>query len=184
MSTKKNDAESVKKEISKKARFIFQLRQTYESHILNWTLYTSVFLTLLLFLSINISGQQQVFNSRVVEISKGMFSIAVSALGIILAAVAVTIVLYSRRNLHKMVFEEKIMAGLLFPYRYVSLLWTIVGLLSFFSGLVQFNISLSLRVILNCIYCFLIVYAVVYFMYIISEIVQHVITAAFVEYKD
>lgn len=184
MGSKKDDVEDIKKEISKKASFIFQLKQTYKSHILNWTLYTSAILTVLLFLSINESGQQQIFNSRVVEVSKGMFGIAVSALGIILAAVAVTIVLYSRRNLHKMVFEEEIMAGLLFPYRYVSVLWTIVGLLSFFASLVQFRIPLSLCVVFNCVYCFLIMYAVTYFMYVISEIVQHVITAAFVEDKD
>ncbi|KAF0365235.1 hypothetical protein GBP13_00810 [Pediococcus acidilactici] len=184
MSSKKSDVEDIKKEISEKASFIFQLKQTYKSHILNWTLYVSVFFTILLFFSISKFGQQQAFNSRVVDVSKGMFSISVSALGIILAAVAVTIVLYSRRNLHKMVFEKEIMAGLLFPYRYVSLLWTIVGLLSFFASLVQFNIALSLCVFLNCIYCFLIVYAVTYFLYVISEIVQHVITAAFVEDKD
>lgn len=180
-----NDRTSdIKKNISEKSNFFFQLRQSGRQHICNWTLYLSLIIAVLLGFVIELTKGQKVFNQHVVTISSDMIGTAISALGIILAAVAVTVVLYSRRSLHSMVEDKSIMSGLLFPYRYIAFLWAMIGILSFLGQLVEINLSLFVCTIINWMYCFLIMYAIIYFMYIISEVVQHVITSAYVEKFD
>lgn len=177
-----NHIESTKQKIPQESSFWFQFKLKWKDHITNWTLYCSlaiIFLTF--FVTLNDKGN---FNNTVHAFSSSMISIAISALCAIIAAVTITVVLYSRGSLHKMVEYDSIMAGLIFPYRFGGSLWAIITVISIFSKFVSFNIGEYWSYIFNLIYLLLVYDAVLYLIYIISEINQHLIESAIFETDD
>ncbi len=83
-----------------------------------------------------------------------------------------------------MVSHYSIMAGLIFPYRFGSGLWVTIALISIFSQTVQFQIDQFTSYVLNLCYLFVIYESVLYLIYIISEINQHLIESSIFETDD
>ncbi|MBS1004950.1 hypothetical protein JK163_01265 [Levilactobacillus brevis] len=152
--------------------------------VLNWSLYTAIALTSLGVLLLSgyggVSKLHKVMSNRAVD----LFSCSIGAISMILAAIAIAVVIYNKKDLHLIVLGDRVSAeGFVFPYRYGATLWGILALVSFFSELLPETNNYSMFYSSNVLWLFLTIYCVCFTLYLIGEVIQHMLLSAMIEEK-
>lgn len=152
--------------------------------ILNWSLYVTAALTLSLVLILICTKKFGKVHAFLIAQSMTIFSCSVGALSMILAAIAVAVVIYNKRDLHIIVTTtDKAAEGFIFPYRYGASIWAILALVSFTSNLLPSTKWGSVYYITNVLWLFWTFYCIIFTLYLIGEIIQHMLLSAIVEEK-
>ncbi|MCI1912948.1 MAG: hypothetical protein LKJ06_07940 [Schleiferilactobacillus harbinensis] len=113
-----------------------------------------------------------------------LVSMSVGAIGVILAAIAILVVIFSRQGLARIVAaDEQTFEGFIFPYRLSATIWAILAVWSLFVPLLNNGLNISVKLAIAYVWLFLILYAMLYVLYLIGEIIQNILLSAEIESK-
>lgn len=180
------------KEIYKRSKLIHQIEVIPKRHIFNLSFYIPLVIVFIFLCSImNVFNHTKAIinEHKLVEItnflrnnSMNIFSIAITAISMIMAAIAIIIVLYERNDLHKIIIHDDVtFEGFIFPYKWGSILWATVALSSFSVNLFNVKLNSSFLLFLVCLFTFLLLYSSLYMIYLINEVIQHVMMASYID---
>lgn len=154
-----------------------------KKHFFNWSFYVSTLIAIIYYIYTygNIAAQKH-FISFMNENSMQYFSVGISAISMILAAFAITVVVYSKKDLHLIALHDKrTFEGFIFPYIWGAIVWAILAVVSIMSNIVPINMGLTISYIVYTCWLFLVLYASMFTVYIIQELLQHVLLSATIE---
>ena len=102
----------------------------------------------------------------------------------IVAAIAIIIIIYNKKDLHLIINgDNHTFEGFIFPYKWGSAIWGVLAVVSLISNLVEIKVNNMTEEIAYLSWLFLLLYCTFYMVYIISEVVQHVMLSAKLEAK-
>lgn len=152
--------------------------------IFNWSLYTSLLLSAGIWVLLDNNGGIVKLHKIMIDRSVDLFSCSIGAISMILAAIAIAVVIYNKKDLHLIVTaDEKTAEGFVFPYRYGATLWGVLGLVSFLSPFFPDTNNAVVFYATNLLWLLLTVYCVLFTLYLIGEVIQHMLLSAMVEEK-
>lgn len=150
--------------------------------IFNWSLYTSFLLSVGIWIILSNSGGIVKLHKVMIDRSVDLFSCSIGAISMILAAIAIAVVIYNKKDLHMIVTADETTAeGFVFPYRYGATLWSVLGLISFLSPFFPNTDNEVIFSSTNLSWLFLTIYCVLFTLYLIGEVIQHMLLSAMVE---
>lgn len=154
-----------------------------KKHYFNWSFYTSALISIIYYVYSykNIIVQRR-FISFMNKNSMQFFSVGISAISMILAAFAITVVVYSKKDLHLIAMhDKKTFEGFIFPYIWGASVWAVLVVVSIMSNIVSIDMNMEILYIVYTIWLFLVLYASTFTVYIIQELLQHVLLSATIE---
>lgn len=168
----------------KRSSFIHGICVNARYTVFNWSFWLSLVLIFFVFL-INMTGSVEGLREFLHANAMNIVGISVSAIGIILAAIAVVVVIYKREDLARIVAaDSRTFESFIFPYRFSASIWGLLAVVSLFNGAVKVDVS---SITLNIIYLgwfWLFLYSILYSLYLIGEIIQQVILSSEIMFKN
>lgn len=129
-------------------------------------------------------GDQQI-TKNISALSNDLFSLAVSSLGINLAALAVVLVIYNDDKIKLKSFKDGAYQQFLFPYYINAYSWTLLSILSLITTVIDKTVLIQryehLTRILSYFLLFLLVYSIMYTIRLIGSIISNSILSIFIE---
>ncbi|MHC9536894.1 hypothetical protein ACVQ8P_03730 [Dellaglioa sp. BT-FLS60] len=173
-------------EIYKRSKMIHLMKVVSKKHFFNWSIYLSAITSILFVISVwNDKTSQEHFTLFMKQNSMVFFSAGIGAIAMILAAIAIIIVIYNKKNLHLIVTsDKKTFEGFIFPYRWGASLWALLTVISIMINIIPYKITGDLKILLYTGWLWLVLYCINFTVYLIGEVVQHVLLSATFEKGD
>lgn len=122
-------------------------------------------------------------SQNIFDIKNELFSLAVSSLGITLAALSLVIVIYSD-DIKRESFSNGAYQQFLFPYILNAVSWTILAVISFFSIIIDKSQLLSdyssISRVTSYFLLFLTIYSILYTIRIIGSVISNSLLSSFI----
>lgn len=127
------------------------------------------------------------FLDNILSESVSIFSISISSLGLILAALALVIVIFSKRTMHRATLEG-VFQQFILPFYISAISWTVLSLLTLFQILFKDSPFLeenqSWENTLGFTVVFFLCYSILFTMRIIASIISNTLLAAYEDYEE
>lgn len=142
--------------------------------------------TIILIIYHTVSGSSKFIENVLLE-ANTIFSVSISSLGLILAALALLLVIYNKRTMH-LATAAGVFQQFLLPYYVAAISWTSLSLISYFyilffnSPFIEKNELIKL--ILGFTIIDLTVYSIFYTMRLVGSIISNTLLAANDDYDD
>lgn len=183
MTSKERITKIITNTVAQRTNFFHCLKAGYHPIVLNWSLVQS--LVIFTFITIKTYNKNILINFFGNH-AWDLFSISISAIGIILAAISVIVAVYSKEDMQKIVYsDKKTFESFLFPYRYAAFLWSVICIISLLKEIHLISITSYCYVVISYIWIFFIIYAILYFLFLIKEMMESILLSSLTnKFKD
>ncbi|WP_338213823.1 hypothetical protein [Companilactobacillus muriivasis] len=174
-----------KSDVYERSKFLHQICVIPKRQIINWSFYCSITIVIIYSYFVFKNNVYRIrFFSFMNNNSMSFFSIAVSAISMIVAAIAIIIIIYNKKDLHLIINgDNHTFEGFIFPYKWGSVIWGVLATISLLSNLMSLKVNNFVKDLYYLFWMFLLLYCTFYMIYIINEVVQHVMLSAKLEDK-
>ncbi|MBO0430415.1 hypothetical protein JZO82_14700 [Vagococcus fluvialis] len=142
--------------------------------LLNWAFFVAIFFS---FITL-IFSKKETLIAFTRNHSLDLMSTSIGAVGLILSAIAIAVVIFSKKG-QRLLAQEKELQKFLFPYLFSSFIWTLLALCSLFIIILE-----KANYICSLIQIFFLFYCILYTFRLIGEVLRMSILAALVDVED
>ncbi|KRL80541.1 hypothetical protein FC36_GL002138 [Ligilactobacillus equi DSM 15833 = JCM 10991] len=167
----------MKNSIYERAKLSRIILKAVNRHLFRWPLWGAIIMSFMIGILLHVKEVK--FVSVMREINVQIFNVAIAETSLILAAMAIIIVVYNKSILKQIInVGNGTFEGFIFPYIWGASLWTILAIGSLFFSLFPRFLEIFSIVI---VYLGLVIYAICFMLYIIGELIQHVMLSSEIE---
>lgn len=142
------------------------------STILNWSIVWALLFTTIYVILLSYCGDFSESTHRIIPIlNTTILASSASAMGVIIAALSVTIALFSKSLLPKLL-QSKLLHKFLFPFWYAVLLWGITVFLSLFVSVTQQISLLTASTVIFTVSFFLFIYSIFFTINLTGQVIR------------
>lgn len=187
--------EDYKKIIKNNRSFSKLINVAMKRHFFKWPFWTSLTLTLFSLVCLLNEKIYSNFTNFLKNQSMNLFSLSVSSIAIILTALAIILVTYKPEQIKAFLIAsirsevssdtKDTFKGFVSPYILGVLSWEMVAFLSLlYKILFMFNLPYMfglpiLMISVSFIYVFFIIYSIIFLIYLVLEIIEHIILSSY-----
>lgn len=187
--------EDYKKIIKNNRSFSKLINVAMKRHFFKWPFWTSLTLTLFSLICLLNEKIYSNFTNFLKNQSMNLFSLSVSSIAIILTALAIILVTYKPEQIKAFLIAsirsevssdtKDTFKGFVSPYILGVLSWEMVAFLSLlYKILFMFNLPCMfglpiLMISVSFIYVFFIIYSIIFLIYLVLEIIEHIILSSY-----
>lgn len=187
--------EDYKKIIKNNRSFSKLINVAMKRHFFKWPFWTSLTLTLFSLICLLNKKIYSNFTNFLKNQSMNLFSLSVSSIAIILTALAIILVTYKPEQIKAFLIAsirsevssdtKDTFKGFVSPYILGVLSWEMVAFLSLlYKILFMFNLPYMfglpiLMISVSFIYVFFIIYSIIFLIYLVLEIIEHIILSSY-----